>query len=476
MQRARERVQPSRRFDLIIAQGFGFVALLGVATLAACASEETTSNRGLGTPPTSAGAAGNGARVGPMSGVPSGPGLGVSNPAGIVPPPMTAMPTDPMAPTKPEEECEPGKFCEPKGPDGNCGSERLNTDVKTIQIPGNLMVVFDRSTSMEDLWNGVPRWQAAGEAFSNAIKPLAMVLNVGAIFFPSPLVEADPNCPIGCNVADPLHWIPGPTACCLNGVQACGVNPIDQADQIKFGPASAFLTEAPMKWRFNGFFNTAPAAMGGAMMMPAAGAIVGATPLGEGVRRAAEAIMMTKFEGPLVVVILTDGEPNCDTDPQQVIQQVTTWQQQSIATHVIGLPGSQGASQFLTNLAMAGGTDNFLDPASAMELEMKLRGILTSTVRQGFESCVFHLDKATEVPDKLHLVITEGGADKDVPRDLSNQPNWGADAGWSISKEGDAVEIKGRLCELAKEGAYESIRFDYGCVELPPPDPPMGPA
>ncbi|HET6333735.1 MAG TPA: hypothetical protein VFG30_11025, partial [Polyangiales bacterium] len=102
--------------------------------------------------------------------------------------------------------------------------------------------------------------------------------------------------------------------------------------------------------------------------------------------------------------------------------------------------------------------------------------ILTSTVRQGFESCTFHLDKATEVPDKLHLVVTEGGADKDVPRDLSNQPSWGADAGWSISKEGDTVEITGRLCELAKQGNYESIRFDYGCVELPPPDPPMGPA
>lgn len=476
MQKARKRVHPSTRFDLMIAQGF-CVVLLGVATLSACASDEPSARTATGTPPTPAGVAGRGASTGPISsGVPSGPGFGVSNPTDIVPLPTTPLPTDPMASTKPEVECEPGKFCEPKGPDGNCGSERLNTDVKTIQIPGNLMVIFDRSTSMEDLWNGVPRWQAAGEAFSNAIKPLEMVLNVGAIFFPSPLVEADPNCPIGCNVADPLHWIPGPTACCLNGVQACGVNTIDQADQIKFGPATAFLTEAPMKWRFNGLLNTPPPAMGGAMMMPAAGAIVGATPLGAGVQRASEALMMTKFEGPLVVVILTDGEPNCDTNTQQVIQQVTTWQQQSIATHVIGLPGSQGASQFLTDLAMAGGTDNFLDPASSMELETKLRGILTSTVRQGFESCTFHLDKATEVPDKLHLVVTEGGADKDVPRDLSNQPSWGADAGWSISKEGDTVEITGRLCELAKQGNYESIRFDYGCVELPPPDPPMGPA
>lgn len=450
-------------------------ALSVSAVLVACAGEDASRTTDPNFVPRGGGAAGTGAgTMTATSGVSTGPGFGVSNPTNIVPLPMPPMSMDPMAPTKPDDVCEPGKFCEPTGPDGNCGSERVNTDVKMIQIPGNVMVIFDRSTSMEDPWNGTPRWQAAGEAFSNAIRPLSMVLNVGAIFFPSPVLAADTACPIGCNVADPTHWIPGPAACCLNAVQACGVNPINEADQIKFGPASAFLTEAPMKWRFNGFFGV-PAGMG-ATAMPAAGAIVGATPLGEGVKRAADAIMMTQFEGPLVVVILTDGEPNCDTNPQQVIQQVTDWKARDIATHVIGLPGSQGASQFLNNLAMVGGTGNFLDPASAMELEMKLRGILTSTVRQGFESCVFNLDKATEVPDKLHLVVTEAGADKDVPRDLSNQPNWGADAGWTISPAGDTVELKGRLCELAKEGAYESIRFDYGCVDLPPPDPPIGPA
>jgi hypothetical protein len=342
-----------------------------------------------------------------------------------------------------------------------------------------MMVIFDRSTSMEDLWNGVPRWQAAGEAFTNAIKPLEMLLNVGAIFFPSPNASTpgDNPCPLGCNVADPFHWIPGPGACCLNiagTLQACDVNPIDRADQIKFGPASAFLAQAPMKWRFNSLVGAAPPAMAG--MPPAMQtAIVGATPLGAGVTRAAEAITSTMFKGPLTVVILTDGAPNCDTNTQTVIQQVTTWKQRNIDTHVIGLPGSQMASQFLTSLAMAGGTEKFLEPASAMELEAKIRGILTSTIRQGFESCTFQLDKATEVPQKLHLVVTEGGADKDVPRDLSTQPNWGKDAGWSISPNGDTVELKGRLCELAKEGAYESIRFDYGCVDFPPPDPPMGP-
>lgn len=459
------------------------VWLLGFAALiAACASEDPPRRmEGVGTPtgPNAAGTMGSAPGGAAGNGGPVVPG-GFGNPMG--PAPMVTPMAGSMAmmdptPIAPEDDCEEGKFCEPKGPDGNCGSVRVDTDVQTVQKPGNIMVIFDRSTSMEDAWNGVPRWQAAGEAFTNAIRPLEMLLNVGAIFFPSPAAN-DPNnpCPSGCNLADPFHWIPGPGACCLNltGVQACDVNPIDAADQIAFGPAAEFLTEAPMKWRFNGLQGVVGGMGPMGMMAPT---LIGATPLGAGVARAAEALKGAQFEGPMVVVILTDGAPNCDTNQTAVIQQVTEWQAQQIATHVIGLPGSGEAAQFLTSVANAGGTMDFLDPMNAQELEAKLQSILTSTVRQGFESCVFNLDRATEVPDDLHLVIRENGMDKDVPRDLTaTDATWGPDAGWSINEEGTKIELKGRLCDLAKEGAYESIRFEYGCVPLPPPDPPQGPS
>jgi hypothetical protein len=50
-----------------------------------------------------------------------------------------------------------------------------------------------------------------------------------------------------------------------------------------------------------------------------------------------------------------------------------------------------------------------------------------------------------------------------------------ADAGWEISADGSHVEITGALCEDAKAGRFESITFEYGCKELPPLLPPMGP-
>jgi hypothetical protein len=363
--------------------------------------------------------------------------------------------TPPMTPTAMADEdagaCEEGKFCQPKGPDGDCGSERVDTDLKQVQKPGNVLVIYDRSGSMDADWNGTPKYQAAGNAIIAALTPLKDLLTIGGVFFPS----VDPNS-CACNVADPFHWIPGPGACCLNSVgNSCFVSDIAQPDQIKFGPAGDYITSLPMQWRL---------------------AMANGTPLQNGVARGAEALAATTLDGPVAVILMTDGEPNCMTDVNAVTAQVQQWKDKGIFTHVIGLPGAQDAAAILNTIAMTGGTDKYVDPTNVMELETKIRSILTSTIRAGFDSCTFHLDEDTKVPEKLHLVITEGGKDKDVPRDLSGQTNWGAGAGWSINKEGNTVELTGRLCDLAKEGAYESVRFDYGCVDLPPPEPPIGPA
>lgn len=420
------------------------------AAVLACSSEGATMRPAVGTPPASGPMAGTGA----VGATPTAGKLATDNPTGTVP----TLPDNPTSmPTAGSGsgddggvECAPGKFCEPKGPDGDCGSERVNTDLKTVQKPGNVLVIFDRSGSMDADWNGTPKYQSAGNAIISALMPLKDLLTIGGVFFPS----QDPmSC--ACNVANPIHWIPGPEACCLNSVaNSCVVTDIAQPDQIKFGPASAYITALPMQWRL---------------------AMANGTPLEQGVVRGAEALKATKLDGPVAIIVMTDGEPNCNTNVANVLTQVTTWKSEGIPTHVVGLPGAQAAADTLNMIAQAGGTDKYVDPANSMELEAKIRSILTSTIRAGFDSCTFHLDKATMVPQKLHLVITEGGKDKDVPRDLSGQPNWGAGAGWTINKEGDTVELTGRLCELAKEGNYEAIRFDYGCVDFPPPDPPVGP-
>ena len=348
-----------------------------------------------------------------------------------------------------DDGCEVGKFCKNMVPDPqNCGKLDLKTDVKTVLRPGNVMVIYDRSGSMEADWNGSPKYQAAGNALVAAIMPLKDQLSVGGVFFPSAGMDAV-NCPMGCNVADPFHWIPGPGACCLNSVAGgCSVSTIDQPDQINFGTADTFITGLPMQWHI--------------------GAAAG-TPLGEGVQRGADAISATMFKDPLIVIVMTDGEPNCNTDTQKVLDQIAAWKMASIPTYVVGLPGAQAAANVLNSMAMAGGTDKYIDPKDPQELEARLREAISTTVRAGFESCSFNLDPKADAPEKLHLIVTQAGKESDVARDLSKS------AHWKINKEGNQVELEGQLCDMAKDGTFEGVRFVYGCVDVPPLDPPPEP-
>jgi hypothetical protein len=346
--------------------------------------------------------------------------------------------------------CEVGKFCTPNVPDpDNCGSLQLKTDVMMVVKPGSVLVVFDRSTSMMEDWGGTPKYQAAGNALSSALTPLKDYLTVGGVFFPSPEPDDMTDCPDGCDVANPIHWIPGPGACCLNGVAgSCIVNTIDQPDQINWTPADMFITALPMHWFFNG---------------------IAETPLEAGIMRANEAISARTSKDPLVVLVMTDGEPNCTTNTQNVVDQITTWHKAGVPTYVVGLPGAQQAADLLNMFAAAGGTNMYIDPSNPQDLEAQLKTVISTTVRAGFDNCTFHLDPAAMAPEKLHLIVTQNGMDNDIPRD------WSMDAHWEINSAGDQVDLKGQLCDMAKDGTFEALRFVYGCVITPPPPPPPPP-
>jgi hypothetical protein len=343
--------------------------------------------------------------------------------------------------------CVVGQFCEPKDPDpDNCGSLTLEAEVEVIEHPGNVLLVFDRSGSMSDQWNGQPRWEAAGGAIENALMPLTDILTVGSVFFPS----ADPNATPVC--VDPtgiacifVPWLVLPSG-------TCGVNPISAADQIAFIPGADFLT------KFGGAANTAP---------PYAPVPGGFTPLKEGLQQAQAALAAGMLTGITSVVVITDGDPNCEWDAAVSRQIVADWKAAGISTHVIGLPGVGSMGETVLNdLAATGGTGNYITPSDAAALEQKLREIAMETVSSGFDSCEIALNPPAEVPEKLHLVVTENGQDLDVARDLAE------DFSWSITGDGGMVTLQGRLCDDATAGRFQRLRFEFGCVDLPPLEPP----
>jgi hypothetical protein len=64
------------------------------------------------------------------------------------------------------------------------------------------------------------------------------------------------------------------------------------------------------------------------------------------------------------------------------------------------------------------------------------------------------------------LIVTDEGMAQSVARDLA------PDYSWSVSAGGDMVTLEGRLCEDALGGRFEALRFEFGCVDVPPLKPP----
>jgi len=311
-------------------------------------------------------------------------------------------------------------------PDPDCGSLRLDADVGTVTRPGNVLVVFDVSPSMRDAWGASSKLDAASGALQAAITPLQDQLEVGAIFFPT----------AGCI---PLSAPPPGGA----------VQPIDGSAQLRFLSGRDFLS-----------------AWSRALTATQTVSLLG-TPLTEAMQRADAAL--ASRSGVSAVVLFTDGAPNCYPGDGAGIAGLeaslaTAWAAAGTRTYVIGLPGAAGVL-LLDEIAAAGGTTQHLAPESATALEQQLSTIASETVVTRFDSCSILIDPAADDPDQLHVVVSSSGAMLDVPRDL------GGGAGWSVSSDGAQVQLLGAFCEAAQSGAYDSIYFEYGCVDLPPLPP-----
>jgi hypothetical protein len=353
---------------------------------------------------------------------------------------------DPTMPVEPV--CMPGMRCHDEtDPDAeNCGYQELMTEVEVITHPGNVLLVFDTSFSMTENWNGMgARWEQAGPAIVQALMPLQDLLTVGTVFFP----RSDPNAPAVCIDPTGIACIFVPGLVIPSG--ACGVTPITSSDQINFQPGPAFLQT----------FGANPMAP---IYTPVPG---GLTPLKEGLMQAQAALASSMLPGITSVVIVTDGDPNCEWDQAVAQQIVDGWLTQGIRTYVVGLPGTSGQGDaILTDLATRGGTMRYITPANPDELASELRNIATETVMMGFNSCEIALTPPAEVPDKLHMVVTAEGMDQLVPRDFS------ADGSWTVTADGSMATLQGTLCDDAMAGRFTNIKFEFGCAD-PPPIPPL---
>ena len=362
-------------------------------------------------------------------------------------PTLPAAPLDPepaandTAPTEnePNPTCEPGRFCAREQRDEqSCGYLEQRASHGSKQRGGDVLVVFDRSGSMEDDWSDEPKFQAAGRALIAALTPVADHLTVGGIFFPSPESDDSEDCDDDDDDCKRAYFF---------GI-TCDVNSIRSADQLSFMPGKDFITRLPLPLNVHGGIGT---------------------PLEAGLTRADEAIRGRTSRNELVVIVLTDGKPSCGTERERILAQVAAWRTANIRTYVVGLPGAKKAAELLHEMAQAGGTDNYIEPRDPKELEQRLLAMVQPTVHAGFRSCRYELQPGTQFPEKMRLMAKYAGRgqEQEVAR------GQGKDASWSINAAGDQVVLEGALCQQALSGALESIRFVYGCADPPPPEPEL---
>jgi hypothetical protein len=325
--------------------------------------------------------------------------------------------------------CVVGQFCGPTTPDPeNCGTLTVEGDTTVTELPGNVLLVFDRSSSMNQDWNGMMRWQAAGGAMLSALMPLQDKLTVGAVFFPDNTARAG---------------------------STCTVDPITDPDQIAFMPGATALAKMQ-------------AAAPSGTPTPLYSSSAMGTPTLEGLQAADAALAAATLTGITSVILVTDGDPNCAWDEATATGIVSGWAARGIKTYVLGVPGVGGGGVATLNaVAMAGGTMQYIPPTDATTLATTIGEIVEETVTTGIESCTITFDAPAAAPEKLTLAVTEGGVEAAVPHVYPD-----GTAAWTISDDGATVELLGNTCAAAMNGTYTSLRFVFGCEELPPADPP----
>lgn len=326
--------------------------------------------------------------------------------------------------------------------DQTCGGTAVEPMITMETIPGNVLLVFDRSRSMTEPYpaTGNPKWEDARDAVLSAITPLQDQVTVGAIFFPH-------------------------TPSCAQG-DICCVPEFGTAPQIDFMPGADFITA------WNDFWASAPL-------------VDGSTPTLEALQVAGQALTdtMGTLDGTTTVVLITDGDPRCAVEaaeprsptPDEIAGQVISlselpalWLPQGVSTHVLGLPGADqpGAVTVLNGIALAGGTTMHISAADPTTLQTELAKIIGESVTTSFQSCSIGLPREPPNPDDVVLVVVEGGTEQSVARDL------GTGGGWTMRSNNTEIVLQGELCNQARAGTYDKISVVFGCVDLPPLPPP----
>lgn len=232
-------------------------------------------------------------------------------------------------------------------------------------------------------------------------------------------------------------------------------------------PPTSLVTPAP------GTGDAIADALGAPSNMPLCAG--GFTPTRRALEVAADAL---GDEGDGVLVLATDGAPNCGTtgaagctcttssafcgalgtigclDDEATLDTLTRLRDRGIRTYVVGIPGTEGYAAVLDAMAAAGGTARSGSPAYYRADDAAALLDALGTISDREVSCRFALASPPPDFENVNVLIDDVPARRD-PVD-----------GWMLETDGSAIELVGETCERLRRGEVSNIEFLFGCPYL----------
>ena len=181
------------------------------------------------------------------------------------------------------------------------------------------------------------------------------------------------------------------------------------------------------------------------------------TPTAKAVREATTYLEGLDDAHSKVMLLATDGEPNCRSgrfdastpDVEGTLEAIAAASAAGYRVYVVGIGPSVGN---LDSFAVAGGTSHYYPANSAAELAAALAAISNAVA-----SCTFTMQEQPPDPDNVAVYLDGELVAKDP------------DNGWSFGTTTQTVMLNGTACDLVTSGSASRVQVLFGCPDEPPP-------
>ncbi len=326
------------------------------------------------------------------------------------------------------------------------------------EVPGSLLLVLDRSGSMDEEAGGQTKWAGTKTAINAMTSAASPELEMGLL--PFPLGNFDSGALLGC-LLNPQ----APNCAAILADGGCA--------DVATSPAVAIAKLGQNAAVINGWLSSNGAN--------------GNTPTLYALKNGYEILKQHPAKGQRFALLITDGEPTVYMPPfgglpamydlcgsqadieSEVLKAANS--APAIVTFVIGSPGSEGAASFLSQLALNGNTakDPNCTPAAgnchyqigSANYQQELKDVLEK-IAGTISDCIFALPEGEEVdPNLVNVTIETANGTVTIYKDPAHQDGWD----YTDSTQ-TKIQLFGPACDLYKAQKGNSITIILGCESI----------